>query len=188
VDTAQRYEIQVAGLRRSLPVIEVAPGLRIAAFVMLGDVELVEACAADLAARLRDHLGAAASDAVLVGPEAKAVPLVHALASGLGHRRCVICRKSLKTYMQDGVEVPVESITTPGTQRLVVSGGDAAWLTGRDVVLVDDVVSTGGTLRALESLMARCGARVRARAAAMVEGDGVDGVLALGRLPVWREA
>ncbi len=181
--------VTVAGISRRLPVIEVAPGIRIAAFVMLGDVELVAACARELAAKLRGRLGSGAGEVVLVAPEAKAVPLVHGMASELGHARCVVCRKSLKTYMVGGIEVPVASITTPGAQKLVISGSDAAWLAGRDVVLVDDVVSTGGTLRAMETLMVLCGARVVARAAAMLEGEADEtfpGVLALGQLPVWR--
>lgn len=180
------HEIELAGLRRRLPLVQVAPGVRIAAFVLLGDVELVAACADRLARELTQALGPALREALLVGPEAKAVPLVHAVAERLGQPRCVICRKSLKTYMQEGIEVPVESITTPGAQRLVVSAADAARLRGRDVVLLDDVVSTGGTLRALEALMARCGARVLGRAAALAEGGGVPGVLTLGTLPVWQ--
>lgn len=185
------YEVTVAGVHRVLPVVEVAPGVRIAAFVLLGDVELVEACAGALAARLAPAMreAGAADGWAVVGPEAKAVPLLHRLAERLGHARYVVCRKGVKGYMRQPLEVPVCSITTPGQQRLVLDGPDAEWLHGRDVALVDDVVSTGGTLRAVESLMWRCGARVRARAAVWLEGDGPQppGVLALGRLPVWRE-
>jgi adenine phosphoribosyltransferase len=181
------YEVEVAGVRRRLPVVAIRPGLRIAVLRLPGDVELVEAAAAALAARLQAALGDALAETVLVGPEAKAVPLVHALARALGHARYVIARKARKPYMQDPVAVPVESVTTPGTQELVLDGPDAAYLRGRSAVLVDDVVSTGGTLRALEALVLGQGARVLARAAVLSEGDGVPGVLDLGRLPVWRD-
>lgn len=186
----QSYELTIAGLRRDLPIVEVAPGVRIAAFVMLGDVELVEACARALAERLQAICGASlrGPDApALVGPEAKVVPLLHSLAARLGHPRYVVCRKSVKGYMHHPVETDVRSITTAGTQRLVLDGPDAQWLRGRDVILVDDVVSTGGTLQALQALMGQVGARSVARVAALVEGDGVPGVEALGRLPVWRD-
>jgi adenine phosphoribosyltransferase len=178
------FAVTVAGLRRELPVVEVAPGVRIASFVLLGDAELVEACAEELAARMRPLLPAGAA---LVGPEAKVLPLLHAVAVRLGARRYVVCRKAVKAYMEDPLVVGARSITTPGRQQLVLDGGDAAWLRGRAVALLDDVVSTGGTLRAMEELMARCGARVALRAAVLREGEGVPGVLTLGCLPVWRD-
>ena len=135
------YELEVCGLKRRLPLIQVKPDLWIASFVMLGDTQLVNVCAGALAARLAGY-----DFDFLVGPEAKAVPLLHALSAILGHRQYIVCRKSVKSYMQDPLIVETQSITTEGVQTLVLDGVDAARLRGKRVAVVDDVVSTGGSI------------------------------------------
>jgi adenine phosphoribosyltransferase len=175
------YELTIAGLRRTLPLVEVAPGLRIASFVMLGDTALVEAVASALAER-PELVGLE----VLVCPEAKAIPLTHALARILG-LDYVVARKTLKAYMTEAIIERVVSITTEGEQILAFNGPDIARLTGRRVGIVDDVVSTGGSLASLEGLLARVPCTVVARVAALLEGGGHsgDGLVYLGKLPVF---
>ncbi|MBE3584201.1 MAG: adenine phosphoribosyltransferase [Limnochordaceae bacterium] len=178
------YDVEISGLRRRLPVVRVNQNLWIASFVMLGDVQLVNVVAGALAARL-----AGLDFAYLVGPEAKVVPLLQATATLLGHRRYVVCRKSVKSYMQDPVVVEVQSITTAGKQRLVLDGPDAQLVRDQKVIILDDVVSTGGSLTAVEALLAKAGARIVARAAALQEGDFYQDsdrpLITLGRLPVF---
>jgi adenine phosphoribosyltransferase len=176
------YDLKLAGLERRLPVVEVAPGLAIASFVLLGDTALVEAVAERLAAR--PELAAAE---ILVCPEAKAIPLTHALARRLGLDYAVI-RKSVKSYMRSPLVENARSITTAGGQTLVLDGADADRLRGKRVGLVDDVVSTGGSLAAAERLLARLPCALAVRAAALLEEGGHSGagLVYLERLPVFR--
>jgi len=176
------YELEVCGLKRNLPVIQVKPDLWIASFVMLGDTQLVNVCAGALAAELAGY-----DFDFLVGPEAKAVPLLHALSTILGRRRYIVCRKSVKSYMQHPLVVRAESITTQGAQTLVLDGVDAARIKGKRVVVVDDVVSTGGSMEAVEMLMEKAGAQIVCKAAVLKEGSGYAGdLIYLQDLPVFR--
>lgn len=176
------YLLRIAGLERRLPVVEVVPGFSIASFVMLGDTELVEAAAEALSRRPE----LAAAD-FLVCPEAKAIPLTHALARILRLDYAVI-RKSLKSYMRDAVVEKVKSITTAAEQTLVLDASDADRLNGKKVCIVDDVVSTGGSLAAVELLLSRISCTVVARAAALLEegGHSGEGIVYLERLPVFK--
>lgn len=175
------YTLKVAGLRRELPVIQVAPDLWIASFVMLGDAQLVNICAGALAARLVPH-----DFDLLVGPEAKVLPLLQSVATILGHARYVVCRKSQKAYMQDALVVQAESITTRGKQALVLDGPDVERLGGKRVAVIDDVVSTGGSLLAVEDLVEKAGATIVCRAAVLREGDSYSGnLIYLADLPVF---
>lgn len=175
------YELRVAGLTRVLPVVQVGEDIWVASFVMLGDSRLVNACAAALA----DKLSAYDFDC-LVGPEAKVLPLLHALATILGQDRYVVCRKSEKAYMRDALVVEAQSITTHGKQTLVLDGIDAERVRGKRVAVVDDVVSTGGSLFAVEELMRRAGAAIACRAAVLKEGSFYQGDLVyLADLPVF---
>lgn len=176
------YELEVNGLRRRLPIIRVADDLWIASFVMLGDVELVNFCARALADRISDL-----EFDYLVGPEAKVLPLLHALSTCLGVARYIVCRKSVKAYMQNPLTVEVKSITTTERQRLVIDGDDVERIRGRKVVIVDDVVSTGGTFESLERIMHAAGAEVVGRVCVLKEGDsyGKD-LIYLKDLPVFR--
>lgn len=180
----QKYHrLHVAGLTRVLPVVPVSDSLEIASFVMLGDTELVDACAK----AIYEHPDFPRYEIdVLICPEAKAIPLAHALAR-LTQVNYVVVRKSEKAYMHSPVVERVTSITTSGEQLLVIDGADAAKIRGRNVCIVDDVVSTGGSLKALESLLSKVDCRVVARAAALLEEGGYDGtdLIYLERLPVF---
>jgi adenine phosphoribosyltransferase len=175
------YTLHLAGLSRRLPIVPVSEGLSIASFVMLGDTRLIEASAEGLQARL---CGTAAD--YLVCPEAKSIPLCHALARRMGLDYVVI-RKSRKSYMERPLTVRVRSITTGVDQMLVLNGPDRDRLVDKQVILVDDVVSTGGSLAAMEDLLAEVPCTVVQRAAALLEEGGYNSDLVyLERLPVFR--
>jgi adenine phosphoribosyltransferase len=175
------HPVEVAGLRRELPLFEVAPGVRIAVLNILGDTELVEACARALA----DRLANVRFDLV-VTPEAKSIPLAHALARVVG-RGYVVLRKVRKIYMGETVDVETVSITTGVPQTLYLDEKDREKVSGRRVVLLDDVVSTGSTLEGMRALMAKAGATIAAEAAVFTEGDPQKwkAIIALGHLPVF---
>jgi adenine phosphoribosyltransferase len=174
------YTVRIGHLERKLPLFEVAPGVKIAIFNMLGDTEVVETAAKIMASRI--PLGTQ----VIVVPEVKAVPLGHALSvhSGLP---CVIVRKIKKPYMANTVEIEVVSITTGVPQTLYLDGKDLELVQGKNVVLVDDVISTGNTLRGLRLLMERAGANVWGEMAVFTEGKPEDwaDIVSLGNLPVF---
>jgi len=175
------YELKVAGITRRLKKVRVAEHLVIASFVMLGDTKLIEACADALLPLLpKDTIE------MLVCLEAKGIPLTHALAVRLGVDYVTV-RKSVKSYMEDPLVVEVQSITTAGKQLLVMDGVDRAKVEGRRVCVVDDVVSTGGSLRSVEKLLSAAGAKVVAKTAVLLEEGGYDGadLVYLERLPVF---
>jgi adenine phosphoribosyltransferase len=184
----ESYEITVAGLRRRLPVVPINESLWIAAFVLWGDVELTNACARMLADRLRPM-----SFDCLVSVEAKALPLAHMVATYLSDERAgryfpyAVCRKSVKGYMKDPLTVQVKSITTAAAQTLVLDGTDARRVRGKRVAVVDDVVSTGGSLRAVNELLERVNAEVVARATVLLEEGGYQdpALIHLGTLPIF---
>ena len=175
------YTVTVASVTRHLPLFEVAPGLKIAIFNMLGDTEVVEAAADALAPKLPE------ADA-LVTPEVKAIPLAHALSVRMGIPYVVV-RKIVKPYMVGAISTEVISITTGKPQTLYLDGKDIHLLRGKRVILVDDVVSTGSTLKGLCQLMAQAGATVVAEAAVFTEGDKEqwNHIIALGHLPLFKE-
>jgi adenine phosphoribosyltransferase len=182
------YEIEVAGLRRRLPVVPINDSLWIAAFVLWGDVELTNACARAIAARIQST-----EFDYIVSIEAKALPLVHMVATYLSdpvagrYRPYIVLRKSVKGYMKAPLTVEVKSITTAAVQSLVLDGSEAALLHGRRVAIIDDVVSTGGSMRACEELLAQVGAEVVARAAVLLEEGGYtsSNLISLGTLPIF---
>ncbi len=177
----QYYDIQVCGLKRRLPVIQVGENLWIASFVMMGDAQLINVCAGALATKL-----AAIDFDLMLGPEAKVVPLLQALATILGHKRYIVCRKSVKAYMQDPLVVEVESITTKGVQKLVLDGVDVERVKGKKIAIVDDVVSTGGTLDGVEELIRQAGGQAVCRVAVLKEGDFFEeDLIYLEPLPVF---
>lgn len=177
----ETYAVEVAGLRRDLPLFEVAPGVRIAVLNILGDTELVEACARSLA----DRLSPIDYD-LIVTPEAKSIPLAHALSRATG-RGYVVLRKVYKVYMGETVKAETVSITTGAPQTLYLDEKDRRGIAGKRVVLLDDVVSTGSTLQGMRDLMAKAGATVAAEAAVFTEGDPErwKSIVALGHLPVF---
>lgn len=184
----REYELRVAGVRRSLLVEQVQEGIWIPFFRLWGDVELTNACARELASELRLR----EFDA-LVSLTAKSVPLVHMIATYLSEPRhgrffpYVACRRAVKKYMRDPVVVDVRSITHASVHSLVLNGVDAESIRGKRVAVVDDVVSTGGTLRAATVLMDRLEARIAAKAAVILQGDGFHDpeLIHLATLPVF---
>jgi adenine phosphoribosyltransferase len=181
VETEKTYTLSIAGIERKLPLVVLSPGFSIASFVMLGDTRLIEAAAEALSPRLPRDIE------LLVCPEAKAIPLAHALALRMGLDYAVL-RKSEKSYMRDPLIERTKSITTAKEQFLVLDGNDREKLAGRRVCIIDDVVSTGGSLESAEKLLARVPCTVAARAAVLLEEGGHDGsgLIYLERLPVFR--
>jgi adenine phosphoribosyltransferase len=180
VSNRDHYAVDINGLRRKLPLFEVAPGTHIAVFNLLGDTEVVEAAAAGLAERL------AGVDAdALVTAETKSVPLVYELARRLG-KPWVILRKAYKPYMGETLSVETHSITTGAPQTLYLDEKDLPLVRGRRVALVDDVISTGSTVDGMRKLVAAAGGEVVAEAAVFTEGDSPGAeVVALGHLPLF---
>jgi adenine phosphoribosyltransferase len=180
------YPMELCGLQLQLPIISLSDELAIASFVLLGDVPLVNACAEAIAERLQPY-----DVSLLVTTEAKGIPLVHQIATLLGMGRFILVRKGRKVYMEDPLVVEGVSITTAGTQRFVLDGRDANLLRGKRVAFVDDVVSTGGSLRAARCLIERAGGRLVCEAFVLKEGDWVEDhrdLVYLGTLPLLEPA
>ena len=180
----QVYPIELAGVKRDLPLFEVAPGVRIAIVNILGDTELVEAAARELSRRLAD-----VQADVLVTAEAKSIPLLYALAVTMD-MPWVVLRKSYKPYMGDALEAETMSITTGEPQSLFLDEKDQKQIDGKRVILVDDVISTGSTLQSMQLIVERAGGKVVAQAAICTEGDRAkwQNIVALGHLPVFTES
>jgi adenine phosphoribosyltransferase len=175
------YTVNICGLRRDLPLFEVAPGVRIAIFNMLGDTPVVEAIADNLAARIP------AGAETLMTAEVKSIPLAHAISvrTGLPY---VVARKTRKPYMVGATSVEVLSITTGQPQTLWLDGKDFGLVNSKRVVLVDDVISTGSTLAGMQKLVESAGGVVLASAAALTEGNDPEKwrhIIATGNLPVF---
>ncbi len=177
------YPVEIAGVRRELPLFEVAPGVRIAVLNILGDVELTEAAAEALAERLKGT----AYD-TLVTAEAKSIPLIYALAVRT-RKPYVVLRKAYKPYMGETIRAETLSITTGKPQTLYLDDKDRSLLAGKRVVLVDDVISTGSTLQGMRLVVEKAGGEVVAEAAIFTEGDRAKwrDVIALGHLPVFTD-
>jgi adenine phosphoribosyltransferase len=173
------HPVDIAGVRRELPVVQVGPDVSVALFNMLGDTEVVEEAAAALAHRMPADID------VLVTPEVKAVPLAHAL-SRLTGKPYVVARKTEKPYMINPVSRTVISITTGKPQLLVLDGTDIPLLKSKKVAIVDDVVSTGSTLKGLSDLISDVGGVVGAVMAVFTEGAPREDVIALGHLPLFK--
>jgi adenine phosphoribosyltransferase len=175
------YTVEVAGLIRHFPLFEVAPGVRIAVFNMLGDTYVVKAAAAALAERLKD----VRAD-VLVTAEAKSIPLIYEMSALMG-LPYVVLRKAYKSYMGEVLSTETVSITTGAPQTLYLDEKDRALIAGKRVIVVDDVISTGSTLNGMEKLVVKADGEVVRVAAIFTEGDGDwSHVVALGNLPVFK--
>jgi adenine phosphoribosyltransferase len=177
------YAVEIAGLHRELPLFEVAPGLRIAVLNILGDTELVQACAHALAERVT-HL----DFDILVTAEAKSIPLAHALSVEV-RRPYVVLRKVYKPYMGVALSAETHSITTGQSQMLYLDEKDYDMLKERRAFVVDDVISTGSTLEGMRLLMEKAGAQVVGEAAIFTEGDPSQWpeVISLGHLPLFKD-
>ena len=174
------YRMNVAGLERDLPICKVTDDLYIAGFVIFGDQELTVACARELLARAPEY------DYILTA-EAKGIPLAHEMARQAGDPKYILARKAPKLYMQDLFEVSVRSITTAKEQHLYLDGADAALMKGKRILLVDDVISTGESLAALEALATKAGGSIVGRMAILAEGDAQEreDLVYLEKLPLF---
>lgn len=174
------YTLNVAGLKRELPIIKLSENLSIASFVILGDTEIVEKSAPLLAAKLPEI-------DFLVTAEAKGIPLTYEISKILGLKTYIVARKSVKAYMEDPVEVEVNSITTTNSQKLFLDKFDAEKIKGKRIALIDDVISTGQSLAALENLVAKVGGNVVAKVAILAEGDAKnrEDIIFLEELPLF---
>jgi adenine phosphoribosyltransferase len=183
--TVQRktYPVEVAGLQRDLPLFEVAPGILIAVLNILGDTQLVQACAKTL----QEKLDANSYD-ILVTAEAKSIPLAHAL-SVLAQKPYVVLRKVYKPYMGVAVSAETHSITTGQPQFLYLDEKDQNLVVGKRVVLLDDVISTGSTLEGMRQVMEKASAVVVSEAGIFTEGDleRWKHIVSLGHLPIFTD-
>jgi len=177
------YAVEIAGLRRELPLFEIKPGLKIAILNILGDTELVQACARALSERL-----ASTSYDVLVTAESKSIPLAYALSLETS-KPYVILRKTYKPYMGDALQAETLSITTGQPQTLYLDEKDRQLMQGKRVIILDDVISTGSTLQGMRLLMQRAGAQVVSEAAILTEGERAKwaNIVSLGHLPVFSD-
>ena len=177
------YPVEIAGVHRELTLFEIKPGLRIAILNILGDTELVQACAAALAKKL-----SGVNYDVLMTAESKSIPLIYALAVET-KKPYVVLRKSYKPYMGDVLSAETLSITTGEPQMLYLDEKDIDLVRGKRVAIVDDVISTGSTLQAMQLLVQKANAKVASEAAIFTEGERAKwaNIISLGHLPVFTD-
>ena len=161
------YKMNIAGVERDLPLCPISDTLNIAAFVLFGDVELTEKSAEALCKLAPEH-------DLMITAESKGIPLVCSMARMMGENRYVLARKSVKLYMRDVVKCETQSITTSAKQVLYIDGDDAEYMKGKRVLIVDDVISTGGSLLSLENLVKQSGGIIVGKMAILAEGDAID--------------
>ncbi len=181
MNDTKTYELQVAGLTRQLPLCPINDHTSIAAFIMFSDVELTIACATELLKKVPEF------DVILTA-ESKGIPLAYEMSRQSGIKY-ILARKSVKLYMHNPVGVDVKSITTTRLQTLYLDQNDLEYLSGRRVLVVDDVISTGESLHALEELVRKAGGSIAGRAAVLAEGEAANrqDILFLAPLPVFAE-
>ena len=174
------YELNVAGIKRNLPLCPISNELYIGAFVLFGDVELTEKCAEALYAKAPEH-------DVMITAESKGIPLIHAMCRLSGRNRYVLARKGVKLYMKDVLKCETQSITTAQKQTLYIDGDDAEYMRGKRVLIVDDVISTGGSLISLERLVELAGGNVVGKMTILAEGEAADrtDITFLEKLPLF---
>ena len=163
------YTMNIAGVERDLPLCKVTDELYIAAFICFGDAEVTEACGREMLKLVED-----VEYDYLFTAEAKSIPIIHEMARQSGAKKYFIARKGAKVYMPDPLCVEDQSITTAGVQRLYLGRDDAELIQGKRVLLVDDVISTGGSLKAMEELVKMAGGTVVGKVAALAEGDAAQ--------------
>ena len=174
------YRIKVAGIERDLPLCPIGENLNIAAFVLFGDVELTVKCADALLKKAPEY-------DVMLTAESKGIPLVHEMCRLAGNNRYILARKSVKLYMKDVVKCETQSITTAAKQTLFIDGDDAEYIKGKKVLIVDDVISTGGSLLSLENLVAQAGGVIAGKMTILAEGEAADrdDIIYLEKLPLF---
>lgn len=173
------YTMKIAGLERKLPICPINEKVYIAGFVMFSDVELTIAAAKELIKKVPEH-------DVIVTAESKGIPLAYEMARQL-NEKYIVARKMTKLYMQSPIHVEVKSITTEKLQMLYLDSTEADYLTGKRVLIIDDVISTGESLRALETLVNSAGGKIVGKAAVLAEGDAADrkDIIYLEKLPMF---
>ena len=178
-DSYPTYKLEVAGLTRYLPICPVNEHLDIAGFVIFSDVELTMACAVELLKKLPEY-------DVFLTAESKGIPLAYEMSRQSG-KKYILARKGKKLYMRNPVAVNVKSITTEKIQTLYLDAEDMTYLKGKNVLLVDDVVSTGESMAAMEELCQKAGGIIAGKAAILAEGDAADreDLIYLQKLPLF---
>ena len=173
------YKMKIAGLERELPLCPVSDTLDIGAFIIFGDVELTVAAAKEIIAKCPDF-------DYIVTPEAKSIPLAYEISRQSGKKYFVI-RKKAKVYMTNPVSVEVKSITTASVQTLILDGSDGEEIRGKKVLVIDDVISTGESLAAVEKLLEKFDVNIVGKAAVLAEGDAADrdDIIFLEKLPLF---
>ena len=174
------YTIEVAGLKRDLQLFPVADNLYIAAFIMFGDVELTQKCAEHMIKIAPEH-------DIIITAESKSIPLVHEMVRQQGRNNYIVARKAPKVYMENIITTDVNSITTKKLQSLCIGQNEMDAMRGKRVLIVDDVISTGGSLASIEYLVEQSGGTVVGRMAALAEGDAADrdDIIYLKKLPLF---
>ena len=174
------YEMNIAGLDRALPICPLNENLMIAGFVIFGDPELTTACSEALLKKAPEY-------DYLISAEAKGIPLVHEMARLAGNQKYFLARKAPKLYMTGVFEVTVKSITTEKVQKLYLDTADAEMMRGKRILIVDDVISTGESLRAVEELVKLAGGEIVGRMAILAEGDAAEreDLIYLEKLPLF---
>ena len=174
------YRMKVAGLERDLPICPVYENLYFAGFVIFGDQELTVACAAELLKKAPEY-------DYIITAEAKGIPLAHEMARQSGAPKYFLARKAPKLYMTGVFEVSVKSITTAKEQKLYLDTADAELMKGKKILIVDDVISTGESLRALEELVLTAGGEIAGRMTILAEGDAQEreDIIYLEKLPLF---
>lgn len=177
----QTYEMKIAGVTRSLPICKISDELSIAAFVIFGDVEMTAAAASALLKKAPEY-------DYMITAEAKGIPLIHEMARQSGVNKYFLARKKPKLYMTGVFEAELESISTEGIQKLYLDTADAESIRGKRILLVDDVISTGGSLKAVENLVEKAGGIIAGRMAILAEGDARkrDDIIFLEHLPIFK--
>ncbi len=174
------YRMKVAGVERDLKLCPIGENLNIGAFILFGDVELTERCAEELYKKAPEH-------DVMLTAESKGIPLIHAMCRLSGKNRYVLARKSVKLYMSDVIKCETKSITTGHVQTLYIDGADAEYMKGKRVLIVDDVISTGGSLESLENLVRQAGGEIVGKMTILAEGDAIgrEDIVYLEELPLF---
>lgn len=178
----ETYTIELYGLKRTLPLVHIGKETKLANFTLLGDIELVDALADEFTEKFRAY-----TFDYLVAAEVKVVPLVHGIAKRLGHKRFVVCRKRVKPYMVRPIILRPPANYPKHVLPLVINGIDAEFLRGKRVIVIDDVVSTGMTMRLMHALMDKVNATVVASAAVLRQGEqfsDIPNFISVGELPV----
>ena len=161
------YTMEIAGLKRDLPLFPVNENLYIAAFILFGDVEITKASAKALLEKAPEY-------DIMITAECKSIPLIYEMARQTGQNDYVIARKGPKVYMEDLITTDVDSSTTAHTQSLCIGKSEVELMKGKNVLIVDDVISTGESLAAIEELVVKAGGNVVGRMAILAEGDAAQ--------------